>query len=583
MYLCSMLPTSRKELKHLGIDRLDIILFSGDAYVDHPSFGAAIIGRILQAEGYLVAIVPQPNWRDDLRDFKKLGEPRLFFGVTSGNMDSMVNHYTAAKRLRSNDAYTADSRSDMRPDYAVTVYTHILKKLYPNTPVVLGGIEASLRRLTHYDYWSDTLTPSVLVASGADYLVYGMGERAVVELARKISSGATQEEIRLTPQIAYLAKSVREIPDCGSSNGQAWLQLPSHKACKTNKRVFAEHFRVFEEQANAPSPPVLVEPLDKAEGPAVVVNPLFPLMTQAQLDSIYDLPFTYKAHPRYKGKRIPALEMIRFSICLHRGCFGGCSFCTIAAHQGRQITWRSQASVLKETAALSALEEWKGHITDLGGPTANMYAMQGKDLNLCRVCTRTSCLFPRICKNLDTSHKPLLELYKTVRESAGVKKVTIGSGIRYDLFLDAHGFLNKEGEQYFRELLRYHVSGRLKVAPEHTEDHVLNHMHKPSFALYRTLRRAFLKEVKKEGYRWQLIPYFISSHPGCTRQDMYSLAKKFKKDGIWVEQVQDFTPTPMTKSSVMFYTGLVPETGKRVFAEQNLQKKALQKESFFLK
>ncbi|NLK80317.1 MAG: YgiQ family radical SAM protein [Bacteroidales bacterium] len=579
MYLCHMLPTSRKELDRLGIDTVDIILFTGDAYIDHPSFGAAVIGRVLQAQGYTVAVVPQPNWRDDLRDFKKLGEPRLFFGVTSGNMDSMVNHYTAAKRLRSNDAYTADSRAGMRPDYAVTVYTRILKQLYPNTPVVLGGIEASLRRLTHYDYWSDTLKPSVLVASGADYLVYGMGERPIVELARKISAGAAPEEIRQTPQVAYLTAFAKEIPGTVLSR----LQLPSHKACRASKQVFAEHFKIFEEQANVTSTPVLVEPLDKVEGPAVVVNPPFPLMTQAELDGIYDLPFTYKAHPRYKGKRIPALEMIQFSICLHRGCFGGCSFCTIAAHQGRQITWRSQDSVLKETAALAAMEEFKGHLTDLGGPTANMYAMQGKDLALCRVCTRTSCLFPRVCKNLETSHKPLLELYKAVRETAGIKKVTIGSGIRYDLFLNANGFLDKEGERYFKELLRHHVSGRLKVAPEHTEDHVLKYMHKPSFALYRTLQQAFLEEVKKEGSRLQLIPYFISSHPGCTQSDMNRLAGEFKRKKIWVEQVQDFTPTPMTKSSVMYYTGLVPETGEKIFIERNLQKKALQKESFFLK
>ncbi|MFA5497793.1 MAG: YgiQ family radical SAM protein, partial [Bacteroidales bacterium] len=455
-----MLPTSRKELDRLGIDRPDIILFSGDAYVDHPSFGTAVIARVLQAQGYTVAVVPQPNWRDDLRDFKKLGAPRLFFGVSAGNMDSMVNHYTAAKRIRSNDAYTADGRADMRPDYAVTVYTRILKQLYPNVPVVIGGIEASLRRLTHYDYWADALKPSVLIDSGADYLVYGMGEEPVVELARKFAEGAAVEELCATPQIAYVAETeelilssarmVDKSGRCATTAGSAYgiandiIRLPSHAACRASKKTFANHFKIIEEEANAANPPVLIEPMEDESGPVVVVNPPFPQMTQAQLDAVYDLPFTYGAHPRYKNKRIPALEMIQFSICLHRGCFGGCSFCTIAAHQGRSITWRSKASVLKETAVLSGLDTFKGHLTDLGGPTANMYAMEGKNKAICDKCKRTSCLYPSLCKNLNISHKPLLELYKAVRETAGIKKVTIGSGIRYDLFLNANGFLDKE-------------------------------------------------------------------------------------------------------------------------------------------
>lgn len=597
MYLCRMLPTSRKELDRLGIDRPDIILFSGDAYVDHPSFGTAIIARVLQAQGYSVAVVPQPNWRDDLRDFKKLGAPRLFFGVSAGNMDSMVNHYTAAKRLRSNDAYTAGGRAGMRPDYAVTVYTRILKQLYPDVPVVIGGIEASLRRLTHYDYWADALKPSVLIDSRADYLVYGMGEQPVVELARKFAEGASVEELRATPQIAFVAekeelflssarkidKSERCSTTAGSTYGSApdIIRLPSYAACRASKKTFANHFKIIEEQANAANPPVLTEPMEEGGGPVVVVNPPFPPMTQTQLDAVYDLPFTYDAHPRYKGKRIPALEMIRFSISLHRGCFGGCSFCTIAAHQGRSITWRSKASVLKETAVLASLDTFKGYLTDLGGPTANMYAMEGKSKTICDKCKRTSCLFPAVCKNLNTSHKPLLEVYKAVREYPGVKKVTIGSGIRYDLFLNENGFLNEEGERYFKELLQYHVSGRLTIAPEHTEDHVLRIMHKPPFAVYRFFQQAFYKEIREKGYRWQLVPYFISSHPGCTLSDMIHLASIFKKERIRVEQVQDFTPTPMTKSSVMFYTGLVPETGQPVFVERQIQKKALQKESFF--
>lgn len=571
-----MLPTSRKELDRLGYGNVDIILFSGDAYVDHPSFGAAVIGRVLEAGGYRVAVVPQPNWRDDLRDFKKMGIPRLFFGVTAGNMDSMVNHYTAARRLRSNDAYTPEGRAGMRPDYAVTVYTRILKQLYPHVPVVIGGIEASLRRLTHYDYWSDTLKPSVLVESGADYLVYGMGERPITELAQKLREHMPLSEIRKTPQIAYIINNPAE-----TDNSRQIMYLPSHASCKRSKKVFAEHFRIFEQQANISDPPILAEPLYDQAGKTVIVNPPYPLMTTGMMDEIYDLPFSYQAHPRYKGKRIPALDMIRFSVCLHRGCFGGCSFCTIAAHQGKKISSRSRESILKEVTRLTAMDQFKGYLTDLGGPTANMYKMQGRNRKVCDTCHRTSCLFPAVCKNLDTSHRQLLELYEAVRNVPGVKKATIGSGIRYDLFLNEKGFLNDEGKQFFSDLLRYHVSGRLKVAPEHTQDNVLRFMHKPSFELYHVLSEAFRRENIAQALKLQLVPYFISSHPGCTQRDMSLLAARFKKDRIRVEQVQDFTPTPMTKSSVMYYTGLVPETGKRVFVERNPQKKALQKEGFF--
>ncbi len=572
-----MLPTSKKELDRLGYAYVDIILFSGDAYVDHPSFGPAVIGRVLEAQGYRVALVPQPNWMDDLRDFKKLGKPRLFFGVTAGNMDSMVNHYTAAKRLRSNDAYTADGRPGMRPDYAVTVYTRILKKLYPDVPVIIGGIEASLRRLTHYDYWSDSLMPSVLVDSGADYLVYGMGERPIIRLARMMRNKATSGELREIPQIAYIAGTNNEIP----VSSRQILYLPSHAACLSSKKLFAEHFRIIEKQANTSNSPILAEPLDTEDGPVVVVNPPFAVMNTEEIDAIYDLPFTYEAHPRYKGKEIPALEMIRFSVCLHRGCFGGCSFCTIAAHQGKQITSRSRGSVLREVARLTKMEEFKGHLTDLGGPTANMYRMQGINRKICDACSRTSCIYPAICRNLDISHIPLLDIYQSVRNLPEVKKVTIGSGIRYDLFLGEKGFLNEDARRYFKELLEYHVSGRLKVAPEHTRDNVLRYMHKPSFHLYRILADEFRKETKRRGVKMQLVPYFISSHPGCTQHDMNILEREFQKENIWVEQVQDFTPTPLTKSSVMFYTGFVPDDGSKVFVERDLQKKALQKESFF--
>ncbi len=572
-----MLPTSRKELDKLGYANVDIILFSGDAYVDHPSFGPAVIGRVLEAQGYRVALVPQPNWRDDLRDFKKLGEPRLFFGVTAGNMDSMVNHYTAAKRLRSNDAYTAEGRPGMRPDYAVTVYSRILKKLYPDVPVIIGGIEASLRRLTHYDYWSDSLMPSVLVDSGADYLVYGMGERPIIRLAQLLRNNASSKELREIPQIAYIAATTKEIP----ALSRQILYLPSHAACQKSRKVFAEHFKIIEKQANTSNAPVLAEPMDTQDGPVVVVNPPFPVMSTEEIDRVYDLPFTYRAHPRYKGKTIPALEMIRFSVCLHRGCFGGCSFCTIAAHQGKQIASRSRESVLGEVEHLIKMGEYKGHITDLGGPTANMYGMQGINQKICDTCSRTSCIYPSICGNLDVSHAQLLDLYQAVRNLPGVKKVTIGSGIRYDLFLDEKGYRNDEGKRYFKELLKYHVSGRLKVAPEHTRDNVLQFMHKPSFELYKVLADAFRQEIRQTGDKLQLIPYFISSHPGCTQHDMDLLTSEFRKAKIHVEQVQDFTPTPMTKSSVMFYTGLVPDDGTKVFVERDQQKKALQKKSFF--
>ena len=610
----SFLPTSRKELDTLGFQNVDIILFTGDAYVDHPSFGPAVIGRVLEHEGYRVAIVPQPNWRDDLRDFTKLGKPKLFFGVSAGNMDSMVNRYTAAKRLRSDDAYTPEGRAGMRPDYTVTVYTRILKKIFPDVPVVIGGIEASLRRLTHYDYWSDTLKPSVLVDSGADFLVYGMGERPMVALAAKMRQRTSLADLRTVPQIAYVCRD-SEIPsategpgspaipagpessanhagpgspatptDLGSFSASdstpasALLRLPSHAQCVAHKPLFATHFQQIEKAANQAQPPVLVEPQD--QGRSVVVNPPYPLMTQAQLDAVYDLPFTYQAHFRYKGKRIPALEMIQFSVCLHRGCFGGCSFCTIAAHQGRAIASRSQGSVLREIDRLSQLDGFKGYLTDLGGPSANMYQMQGRDLALCRRCHRTSCLFPNKCKNLNDSHQPLLDLYAAVRNLPYIKKATIGSGIRYDLFLNKEGFLNAEGERYFNTLLEHHVSGRLKVAPEHTEDHVLACMHKPPFALYKTLSAQFEARTRRMGLKLQIVPYFISSHPACTMHDMEQLSRTFAQQHLHVEQVQDFTPTPMTKSSVMFYSGLDPDTLKPVFVERNPAKKQRQKSLF---
>ena len=569
------MPTSVKELQALGWENVDIILFTGDAYVDHPSFGTAVIGRVLEAAGYRVAIVPQPNWQDDLRDFRKLGKPRLFFGVSSGSMDSMVNHYTAGKRLRSDDAYTPEGRAGARPDRAATIYTRILKKLYPDVPVVLGGIEASLRRLSHYDYWEDAWKPSILVESGADFLVYGMGERPNLALAKALREGASLENLRRLPQIAWYADSETCIHGYDTDNS---LTLKSYEDCLASKKACISNFNIIEREANKVEAARLVEPTGKG---FVVVNPPYPLMASADLDAVYDLPFTRLPHPRYKGKRIPAYDMIKHSVCLHRGCFGGCSFCTIAAHQGKQIVSRSQGSVLRELQRHTQHPDFKGVFSDLGGPSANMYGMGGKNKELCDKCLRKSCLSPALCKNLDHNHEPLRALYQAVRALPGVKRAYVGSGIRYDLFLDEKGFLNASGRKYFEDLLRYHVSGRLKVAPEHTEAQVLRYMEKPSFALFDTLKQVFDRQNQAEGLRLQLIPYFISAHPGCQEADMQALARKLRAHRMSVEQVQDFTPTPMTRSSVMFYTGCELQTQKPLFVARSRALKMRQKEYFF--
>lgn len=569
----SFIPTSKKEVEALGWDYIDVIIFSGDAYVDHPSFGTAVIARILEREGYRVAIVPQPNWRDDLRDFKKLGAPRLFFGVNAGVMDSMVNHYTANKRLRSNDAYTPEGRASQRPDYAVKVYSNILKELYPSVPVIIGGIEASLRRFTHYDYWQDKLLPSILVDSKADILVYGMGEKPISEIARMLDNGATIEEVRTIPQVAFLA----DYKDDGSKDA---IMLNSFEECLVNKRAFVENFNQIERESNSYLSRHLVEPYkDKF----VHVNSPYEVQTTEEIDSYWDLPFTKLPHPRYKGKHIPAYEMIKFSINTHRGCFGSCSFCTISAHQGKFVQSRSKDSILKEVVRLSKMEDFKGVLTDVGGPTANMYAMMGKDISICKSCKKDSCLYPKICPNLNRSHDELMDLYQKIGSVPKVKSLFIGSGIRYDLFLNGDGYLDESGRRYLREVIVNHTSGRLKVAPEHTEDHVLKALGKPSFSSFIFLREEFEKIVKKEGLRYQLIPYFISSHPGCKLSDMKALSMNPNLKGIHLEQVQDFTPTPLTRSSVAFYTHLDPKTLKDIFVETNLVNKQKQKQFFFNK
>lgn len=566
------IPTSVKEVQRLGWDYIDVIFFTGDAFVDHPSFGTACIARYLEKFGYRVAVVPQPNWKDDLRDFRKLGAPRLYFAVNSGAMDSMVNHYTAARRLRHEDAYTPDGQFGRRPDRAVTVYTKILKRLWPDVPVVIGGVEASLRRLAHYDYWDNSIHPSILVDSGADWLCYGMGERTMLELTRAIESGRNLRQMENIAQLAFYRKGVCKLDGA--------LVLHSYEQCLEEPRAFAENFHQIEVHANMLTPQTLVEPVGDGY---VRVNPPLPPATTEEMDSFWDLPFTKKPHPRYKGKRIPAYDMIKDSIITHRGCFGGCNFCTIAAHQGKFIQSRSEESILKEVRELAAMPEFRGNISDLGAPTANMYGMHGKDPSRCAVCRRKSCLFPSPCSNMDRNHERVLALYRRVDAVKGIRHSYIGSGVRYDLFLDEKGFVDGSGKKYLRELMLRHTSGRLKVAPEHTEDKVLYYMAKPSFRLFERLRAEFDKINREEGTHTELVPYFISSHPGCTLQDMRKLASNKSLKGIWMEQVQDFMPTPMTTSSIMFCTGLDPRTMKEVFVERNPERKKEQKSLFFRK
>ncbi|MBP3482667.1 MAG: YgiQ family radical SAM protein [Alistipes sp.] len=560
------LPTTAKEVRALGWDYLDVILFTGDAYIDHPSFGAAVIGRLLEAEGLRVAIVPQPNWRDDLRDFTKLGAPRLFFGVTAGAMDSMVNHYTANLRLRSNDAYTAGGKAGFRPDRAVTVYTRILKRLYPHTPVVIGGIEASLRRLTHYDYWSDSLHPSILIDSGADLLIYGMGERVVQQVAKAMRNGFNAKLLRKIKQVGFIAD------DDYVARLENKIELHSYEECLKSKKAFGENFVVEETQSNLLDPAAVL--VERTGDRCVVINPANTTLTTEELDRSFDLPYERAPHPRYRGKGdIPAWEMIKFSVNIHRGCFGGCSFCTISAHQGKFINSRSEESILREVEAITKMPDFRGHISDIGAPSANMYRMGGRDRSICAKCRRPSCLHPKICPNLNNDHRPLLALYEKIRAVKGVKKACIGSGIRYDLFDDS---------PYFETVVRHHTSGRLKVAPEHTEDKVLMLMRKPPFAMFERLNGRFREICRREGLNFQLIPYFISSHPGCTEQDMRALSQKvLGRLHFNLEQVQDLTPTPMTLSSVMFWTGENPYTGERLYVARNQEDKKRQKSYFF--
>ena len=570
--LDNWLPTTKKEVEARGWDYLDVILFSGDAYVDHPSFGAAVIGRVLEAEGLRVAIVPQPDWRGDYRDFKKLGVPRLFFGVSAGAMDSMINHYTANKRLRSDDAYTPDQRPGMRPDYPSIVYTKILKELYPDVPVVLGSIEASLRRLTHYDYWQDKLLPGILASSPADLLIYGMGEKPIKELVRRLKSGIPFNEIKDIRQTVYLADKEDAKDDD--------IVLFSHEECLKDKLKQAKNFRHIEEESNKYNASRILQKVGKQ---VIVVNPPFPPMTEAEIDASYDLPYTRLPHPKYKGKVIPAFEMIKFSVNIHRGCFGGCAFCTISAHQGKFIASRSKESILKEVKAITEMPDFKGYLSDLGGPSANMDRMKGKDERICAKCKKPSCISPVVCKNLNADHTPLLDIYKAVDRLPGIKKSFIGSGVRYDLLLHRYAdeSLNKAAQTYTEELIALHVSGRLKVAPEHTQDEVLKQMRKPSFSQFGQFKKIFDKVNRQYGLNQQLIPYFISSHPGCTEADMAELAVITKSLHFQLEQVQDFTPTPMTLATEMYYTGYHPYTLEKVYTARSKEQKLAQRQFFF--
>ena len=597
--LTDFLPTTKKELELRGWDYVDVILFSGDAYVDHPSFGAAVIGRTLEAAGFRVAIIPQPDWHGDYRDFKKLGRPRLFFGIAPGCMDSMVNKYTANRRLRSEDAYSPDGRHDMRPEYPTIVYTKILKQLYPDVPVILGGIEASLRRVTHYDYWSDSLKKCLLCYSPADMITYGMGEKVTIELARRLDAGENIRDIRDLPQTVFLARK-EDIPGGINEND---IVLHSHEECLRNKRAEAENFRQVEEQSNMMHAQRLIQPIEnldlriKRDGAAslnskfqtlnsttyVVVNPPYPPMTTEELDASFDLPYTRLPHPKYKGKRIPAYDMIKFSVNIHRGCFGGCAFCTISAHQGKFISCRSKESILKEVKQVIQMPDFKGYLSDLGGPSANMYGMHGRNRNACEKCKRPSCIHPQICPNLNTDHSKLLDIYHAVDALPGIKRSFIGSGVRYDLLLhrSKDEASNRAAQEYTRELITRHVSGRLKVAPEHTSDRVLYLMRKPSFQQFYEFKRIFDRINREENLKEQIIPYFISSHPGCKEEDMAELAVITKGLDFHLEQVQDFTPTPMTNATETWYTGYDPYTLEPVFSAKSQKEKLAQRQYFF--
>ncbi len=570
------LPITKKDALKRGWDELDVILITGDAYVDHPAFGAAVIGRIIEAEGFKIALIPQPNWQDDLRDFKKFGKPKYFFGVTSGNMDSMVNKYTAGKRLRSTDAYTPGGAINFRPDYATTVYTKILKDLYPDVPVVIGGVEASLRRVTHYDFWEDKLKPNILTESGADLLLYGMGEQPLRDILKLLKKGVPFSSLKTIPQTAFLIAQDENIP-----KNKNWkdFELTSHEECLIDKKKYARNFMHIEQESNKQFAKRLVQKVDEKK---LVINPPFQVMTEKEIDASFDLPYTRQPHPKYnKRGQISAYEMIKFSVNTHRGCFGGCSFCTISAHQGKMIASRSKKSILKELDQLTQHPEFKGYISDIGGPSANMYQMKGIDQSICDKCAAPSCIFPKVCRNLDTNPAKMTELYKEISAHKDVKKAFVSSGLRYDLMFDEKSKHKKEDIEYVEQLVTHHVSGRLKVAPEHTEDHVLKMMRKPSFNYFYTFKKKFDEICARKGLKQEIIPYFISSHPACSPEDMAELARKTKELGYKLEQVQDFTPTPMTVATEIYYSGYHPYKMEKVGTAVSIDEKTMQRKFFF--
>lgn len=574
--ITSWLPVTMKDAKKKGWDELDVILVTGDAYVDHPAFGAAVIGRIIESYGLRVAIIPQPNWQDDLRDFKKFGKPRLFFGVTAGNMDSMVNKYTAAKRKRTNDSYTPGGDVNFRPDYASVEYTKILKSLYPEVPVLLGGIEGSLRRVTHYDYWQDKLMPNILTQSGADMLMYGMGEQPLRDFISLVKKGVPFSSLTNIAQCAFLQDKKEELPKV-----KAWksYKLASHEECLKDKKAYAKNFRYIETESNKQNARRLTQDIGDQ---VLVINPPYKVMTEKEVDASFDLPYTRQPHPKYKKRgSIPAYEMIKFSVNMHRGCFGGCTFCTISAHQGKLIASRSKKSIMNEVEKMTEQPDFKGYLSDLGGPSANMYQMKGIDQKMCDTCSLPSCVFPTICTNLDTDPSKMLDIYREVSANPKVKKAFVGSGLRYDLMFDENSTHKEKDKEYVEQLITHHVSGRLKVAPEHTEDHVLEMMRKPSFKYFKIFKDKFDEVCANKGLNQEIIPYFISSHPACRPEDMAALAVKTKKLGYKLEQIQDFTPTPMTMATVVYYSGYNPYTMSKVKTAMTFDEKSKQRKFFF--
>jgi len=557
------LITTSEELRAAGIDRLDAIIVSGDAYVDHPSFGAAMIGRALEAAGFSVGIIPQPDWRS-AGNFRRLGRPRLFFGVTAGNVDSMLAHYTVARRLRRDDAYSPGGRAGLRPNRAAIVYASRIREAWPGVPVVLGGIEASLRRLAHYDFWQDAVRRSILLDAKADVLVYGMGEVQIVEIARRLAAGEA------VASISDIRGTVVGRPAGALPAGAA--EAPSFEECAADPVRFCDAFRMAWEEQDARGGRAVAQ----RHGDRLVVQnpPAEPLSTK-ELDALYDLPFERRWHPMYDAAGgVPALETVRFSITSHRGCYGDCSFCALAFHQGRVIQSRSTASILREIAQLARLPQWRGVISDIGGPTANMY-MTGCRAGEARRCRRR-CLgqaggSPRPCPNLDADAGPMLSMLEAARCAPGVRKVFIGSGVRFDLCLaDA-------SDGYLRELCRHHVSGRLKVAPEHVSEKVLRLMGKPGPEAFEEFRRRFERINAELGKRQSLVCYFMSSHPGCTQEEMRELANYIRRTGLAAEQVQDFYPCPMTPASCMYHTGMHPLTGESVVVARSDRDKQAQR------